>query len=196
MANKISILICIVTILFSACKKNKDTALECTDGSINYTFLGVNYEWQYIYHSNTNAIDSMVIKIDSITSAGNYAANITYLPIGNKEAIYYHACGKDLYTSTNGNIEQYSHWWFSIDANIGDTWNRSINNKIFSYQLISKDISITTPILGKTYNDCYRFTFQSSNRLVDADTIYFKPSIGVVYYKGIDASYELAAVNF
>jgi len=190
------ILIYLSIVLFSSCKKNKNKVLECSDGSANYAFLGNSYEWQYIYHSNTNTTDSMVIRIDSIPNVGTYQAHITYLPSGSKESIFYHACGKDLYTSTNGNIEQYTHWWFSLDANEGDKWTRTFNDRIFAYQLISKNTSVTTPILNQTFNDCYQFTFQSSNRLVNADTIFFKPNIGVVYYKGIDASYELAAVNF
>ncbi|MCB9034947.1 MAG: hypothetical protein H6553_14005 [Chitinophagales bacterium] len=192
------LLISLSLLLVVSCKKdsiNDANNSDCTDGSVNFPYLGVGHELRYIYSDWTSGADSMIVKNESMPSVGTYQSTLTYKP-GSSSTIYYHACGKDLYTSLDGNYNQYSHWWISLDAQVGDTWTRTLNGTVYSYELFSKNATVTTLSLENTYTNCYKYTFQSSTSLFGPDTIYFKPDIGVVYYDGVTAWYELASKNF
>jgi len=186
----------ILILSFTSCKKDKTTNPDCTDGSANFTHLGVGHELRYVFYSFSLAEDSMIVKNISVPTAGTYKSTITFLPSNNPTDIYYHACGMDLYTSLDGNFNQYGHFWLSLSANVGESWSRSLNGRTYTYKLYSKDATVTTPSLNKTFTNCYKFTYQSNTSFFGADTIYFKPEIGIVYYEGFDASYELASKNF
>jgi hypothetical protein len=181
---------------FSACKKNKENGTVCIDGSANFTHLGVGHELKYVFYSSSSADDTMLIKNNSTDSNGTYKSFISFLPSNKTSEVFYHACNKDLFISTNNNIDQYGHSWLSLDANIGDTWTRTIDNKRYTYMLYSKNDSITTPVLNQNFTACYKFSYQGSSSFFDADTIYFKPDIGIVYYHGTLSSYELFSKNF
>lgn len=194
--NKYFLLFLTFFILISSCKKEKQKEFICDDGSANYTFLGVGHELKYIFNDTFSTDDTMIISNISTDSNGTYKSTITLFPSNSITNIFYHACGKNLYTSTNGNIEQYSNYWISLDKNIGDTWTRKLSDNIYTYKLYDKNASITTPILNNTFTDCYKFTYQSNSIFYGADTIYFKPDIGIVYYNGLSSTYELASKNF
>lgn len=175
-----------------ACKKKSSTP-ECVDGSANFTHLGIGHELVYALYGFSD--DTMIIRHLSSPSAGTYRSVLDFGPSGTANDIYYHACGREFYTSVNGDYTQYGHWWFSLDANVGETWTRSLNGSVFNYKLYDKNATVTTPVTGNTFSGCYKFSYQSNTGFF-ADTIYFKPDSGIVYYNGFAASYELVRKNF
>lgn len=194
--NKYFILFLTFFILISSCKKKKQEDFICVNGSANYTFLDVNHQLKYIYHNSFSVDDTMIITNVFTDSNGMYKSTILLQPSNSISDIYYHACGNNLYTSSNGNVEEYNNYWLSTDIAVGETWKRKLGDKIFTYKLYDKNSTVTTPILDSTFTDCYKFTFQSSSIFYGADTIYFKPDIGIVYYQGVSSSYELFSKNF
>ncbi len=189
------ILLFTVLIILSAtsCKKKSISTAICTDGSSNFTHLGIGHELVYAFYGFSD--DTMIVTNLSTTSAGTYKSTITFEPSHTVQDIYYSACGSDLYTSTNGDYMQYGHWWLSLDAKVGDSWSRTLNSSEYTYTLYSKDATITTPYLGNTYTNCYKFSYRSNTGFF-TDTIYFKPDLGIVFYDGSSASYELVRKNF
>ncbi|MDB5226168.1 MAG: hypothetical protein JWN78_361 [Bacteroidota bacterium] len=177
-----------------SCKKKSSNSLgACSDGSANFTHLGIGHELVYAFYGFSD--DTMIVRNLSTTSAGTYKSTITFEPSGTAQDIYYTACGKDLYTSLNGDYTQYGHYWLSLDANVGDSWTRTLNGSVYNYKLYSKDATVTTPFLGNTYTNCYKFSYRSNTGFF-TDTIYFKPDMGIVFYDGFSASYELVRKNF
>jgi hypothetical protein len=167
---------------------------NCTDGSANYPWLGVGHELHYAY-AGFNGDDSMIIKVLSNPSPGTYRTEISFKPSGKSDIVYYHACGKDLYTSHNGNYLEYEHWWFSLNSNVGDFWSRSTPGILYTYQLDAKNITVRTSFLHQTFTNCYKFT--AKNPLGNGiDTIYFKTDAGVVFYDGVNGQYELVYKNY
>ena len=170
------------------------TPPACTDGSSNYPWLKAGYELHYYYKGSVKS-DSMIVKVISATSPGSYKAEIRYPAAGKTNTIFYHACGQDLYTSSTGNYYQYKYWWFSLTARVNELWSRETPGFLYTYQLMGKNVSVTTPTLKRTFTNCYKFTGHDPFNNLN-DTIYFKPDIGVVYFSGTKERYELAGKNF
>jgi hypothetical protein len=171
-----------------------NTITPCNDGSSNYSWLRVGHELHYAYKGPVKS-DSMLIKVVSSPSAGNYRTQVTYPGSGKSYDLYYHACGPELYTSTNGDRKQYKYWWFSIQVKVGDLWSREVPGFLYTYQLMGKNVTVKTTLLRQTIFNCYMFTGHDPFNNI-TDTIYFKPDAGIVYYAGVKEKYELAYKNF
>lgn len=177
-----------------ACTREETIDPLHSDGSHNFPWLQVGHELHYVYDFS-NGADSLIIRILSSPAPGTYKAEMRYAPSGISQVLYYHANGKQLYTSTNGNYLQYDHWWFSLEANVGDFWSRNTPGILYTYQLEGIHKRVETPQLKRIYEDCYQISAKNpfGNGI---DTIYFKPGSGIVYYDGADGHYELARTNF
>ena len=175
----------------TSCKKKSNDS--CIDGSSNFTHLAVGHELVYALYGSS--YDTMVVTNLLKSSPGTYKSTITFNPSGPVQNIYYSACGRDLAPSTTGDYQQYDHWWLSLDAKAGDSWSRSFNGSVYNYTLYSINATVTTPVLGNTYTNCYKFSYHSNAGLF-TDTIYFKPDSGIVFYDGASSSYELVRKNF
>jgi hypothetical protein len=194
MSKYISLLLAAFLFLsITGCKKKK-VEFTCTDGSARYPHLAVGHEFVYAMYG-TAPDDTMTINIDTVISAGTYKATIRTDSTPGFTTVYYHACDKNLYTSSDGNPNQLSHWWFSLDARPGDTWTRTLGNNVYKYKLYEDYTSVTTPLLDSTYTGCYKFTYNREGSAI-TDTIYFRPDLGIVFYHGTNSSYELVRVNF
>ena len=183
-------------LLTTACSLFQKENIEPTgsDGSANYPFLAVGHELHYVYNGSTEN-DSMSIKIISNPETGTYKAEVSYEPYGSPQVMYYHASGRGLFTSTSGDYMQYDHWWFSLDAALDEFWSRDTPGFLYTYQLVAKNVTVTTPILHHTYINCYKITGKKFQGL-GIDTIYFRPDIGIVFFDGVETQYELAHKNF
>jgi hypothetical protein len=201
MTNRIvySVLVLLLVSTFQSCKKDNNDGPTCsTDGSANFPHLEVGHRMDYYITGLFIDDDTMTFDLKSSPSAGTYYVECTSRNGGAasfERNLYWHACGRDMYTSDNGNWNQFGHWWISLDANVGDTWTRTENGKTYYYELFSKNATVVTYDLGQTFTNCYKYTFNQAGTF-NVDTIYFKPELGIVSYEGFLANYELISKNF
>jgi hypothetical protein len=188
----------IACVFLSACKKDSNTSVGCSDGSSNFPHLAVGHKIDYYISDILGADDTISFNITTNPSPGAYFVHSTSKN-GSGSAyaidIYWHACGRDYYSSTDGNFNQEGHWWLSLDANVGDSWTRTLSGSTYNYHLFSKNATVMTSGLGQTFTNCYKFSYNKTGDF-NVDTIYFKPEIGIVDYEGLVASYEFIGKNF
>ncbi len=184
------------TFVLSSCKKDDDDDDSCTDGSSNFPILNVN-------RSVTYAFQLLFFDDDTVTytvaeNIGTGKRRITVNIKNNNESGYFptpqywQACGKDFYAGQIADLLQ-THWWISLDANVGDTWQRNINNVTASYRLFSKTETVTVP--AGTFTNCLKFSYNQAGTF-NTDTIYFHPTVSIVKYDGFLIEYQLISKNF
>lgn len=70
-----------------------------------------------------------------------------------------------------------------LDAQVGDTWSRTVNSITSNYALVADNVQKTVP--AGTFN-CKIITYNQTGAF-NTDTIYWNNSVGYVHYSGFGA---------
>lgn len=183
-------LTCLFLLQFlSSCKK--DEVMTCNP-SENFPFLEVGNKWEYDFEELFSFSENLEIEIEEVIEPGKlrigYTTQSSFFP---QDAIWF-SCGEYISNLASVDADPEVNKYLLSDLSLGTTWTSTNNNIVGNYEVIEKNVNVSTPA-GVFI--CDKITFFQDGT-INVDTIYESPEFGRIKYDGFLFSYELRSKNF
>ena len=176
----------------SSCHDEDNEANGCMGGTFN--FLTVGNHWESSFSGSLFSSDTLLMAtVLEETEPGIFKLRTYSEPNNHLDATYYlQDCGDFLLRSATLPIRQEDKYMKGTRS-VGDSWQYTdrATNIVSNYQVLAKNVSITTPLGTFT---CDRISYYQEGSF-NTDTMYINNDYLFIKYDGI-IQYELISKNF
>lgn len=161
-------------------------------GSDHFPYMEEGNQWTYQLESFFMADAEMTVTIAEPLEPGKFKVLIDSDLIDEPIENFWYACGENISQMNTATDDPINNIFRKNDPAIGTIWEGNNNNEVGKYEVIDKNVTVTTDAGSFV---CDKITFHIEDAF-NVDTIYESSNYGTIKYDGIFLKYELSQKNF
>ncbi|EPR68152.1 hypothetical protein ADICYQ_2872 [Cyclobacterium qasimii M12-11B] len=158
----------------------------------NFPYMKEGNQWTYQLESFFMADAEMIVTIAEPLEPGMFKVSINSDLISEPIENIWYSCGDNISQMNSATDDPLNNIFRKNDPAIGTIWEGNNNNDVGRYEVIDKNVNVTTDA-GSFVCDKIIFHIEDA---INVDTIYESSSYGTIKYDGLFLNYELSQKNF
>ncbi len=173
-----------------SCGDEDGIEADACDPTSGFPYLVTGNQWVYTYSSFLGGENDFTVGVEEEVEPGTFKISSTdnLFP----DEYYWHTCGVNLSGLESTTDDLNTNIFRKSNVPIGATWSGTNNGETGNYEVLNKNVSVTT-LAGSFVCDVISINLTGA---FNTDTIFESPTVGTVKYSGILFDYELKSKNF